>query len=57
MQLLCRLEEYLKVFEDGFELSADEVAAISEAGNTAQQRLYWINCKGEFMEDPTKESQ
>lgn len=34
-----RLVEYLDVLDKGFVLSANEVAAISTAGNTAQQRL------------------
>jgi diketogulonate reductase-like aldo/keto reductase len=50
-----RLIEYLDVLEDGFELSDKEVTEISAAGNHSPKRLYWINCKGQFHEDPTKE--
>ena len=47
-----RLEEYKGVF--GFELSAGEVAAISEAGKQSLRRLYWAHCPG-FNADPRLE--
>ena len=47
-----RLEEYKGAF--GFELSADEVAAISEAGKQSPRRLYWAQCPG-YNADPRLE--
>ena len=47
-----RLEEYKGAF--GFELSAGEVAAISEAGKQSPRRVYWVQCPG-FNADPRLE--
>ena len=48
-----RLEEYKGIF-GSFELSAEEVTAISNAGNTSPRRLYWVQCPA-FNADPRLE--
>jgi len=47
-----RMEEYKNTFS--FELSADEVSAISTAGQEQQRRCFWTQCL-QFPEDPSQE--
>ena len=49
-----RLEEYKAAFD--FELTPEEVAAITAAGAQQQRRLYWTQCSPMFQQDPTKEA-
>jgi hypothetical protein len=53
----ARIGEYLNVLDPAFTLEAAEVAAISVAGDTAPQRMYWLQCAGAFCKDPRKELQ
>lgn len=48
-----RLEEYKGIW--GFELSAEQMAAISEAGRANPRRLYWTQCAPMFQTDPRLE--
>ena len=48
-----RLSEYRGAM--GFTLTAEEVAAISEAGAQRPRRLYWTQCAPMFQADPTLE--
>mmetsp|Transcript_118287 Transcript_118287/g.314777 ORF Transcript_118287/g.314777 Transcript_118287/m.314777 type:complete len:315 (-) Transcript_118287:208-1152(-) len=48
-----RMAEYLRVFS--FELSLEELEAISAAGRTRQRRCFWTQC-AQFPEDPSADA-
>jgi len=48
-----RIGEYLGIFD--FQLSAQQVHAISAAGALKQQRFFWTKCGGQFKDDPLEE--
>jgi diketogulonate reductase-like aldo/keto reductase len=49
-----RMRDFLGVFD--FELSTEEVTAISTAGRQApQRRAFWTQCNGRFLPDPRGE--